>query len=122
MSTVTLNFSNPINVSLQEKPTNVASTTSADDIGAWDIIYYLNSSGNIVKLGKCIAKTNTSISVDVDNVTTRPNNGDYVFFGKDTTAGTSGIAGYYAEIEFKNISTVKAELFSVASEYFISSK
>ena len=124
MATITLDFDNSINISLQAKPTNVASSTSNADTGAWDIIYYVNSSDEIVALGECIAinTTTKTISVDVANSTVRPVAGDYVFFGKNTTAGTSGIIGYYAEVDMKNESTDKAELFAVSSEYFPSSK
>jgi hypothetical protein len=130
MATVTLTFSNDINVSLQAKPTNIE-TSSADnvdnaisDTGAWDIIYYVNSAGNIIKLGECIGinRDNKTIQVNVDDSTVRPVNGNYVFFGKDTQAGTSGVIGYYAEIEMKNESSSAAELFAVSTEYFVSSK
>ena len=121
-TTLILHFDNPINVSLQEKPSGVATDTSQDDVGAWDIIYFVNGSDSIIRLGECIAKTEKSVSVNVEDSTPRPEFGDYVFFGKDTQAGTSGIIGYFAEVEFKNISDKKAELFSVASEYFVSSK
>tara|TARA_R100000329_G_scaffold125671_1_gene104221 strand:+ start:605 stop:742 length:138 start_codon:yes stop_codon:yes gene_type:complete len=45
-----------------------------------------------------------------------------VFFGKDVQAGTSGVIGYYAQVQMRNDSTDRAELFAVSSEIFISSK
>ena len=114
MATVTLQFNNTINVSLQKK--------SNSALTGHDVIYYVNTAGDIVRLGECIAVTSTSISVNVDNSTTRPANGNYVFFGKDTQVGTSGVIGYYSEVEFKNESTVAAELFTVSTEFFPSSK
>ena len=114
MATVVLEFDNPINVSLQRK---------ADvSLTGQDIVFYVNSSGQIIRLGPCIAITEDTISVDVDNNIPRPSSGNYVFFGKDTEAGTSGVVGYFAEIEFKNDSKTKAELYSVSTEYFVSSK
>lgn len=47
---------------------------------------------------------------------------DYIMFQKNRSAGVSGVLGYYAEMEFRNNSTKKAELFAVGSEVFESSK
>ena len=124
MATVVLEFQDPINESLQQKGLNVATATSNADEGAWDIIYYVNSSGSVIRLGECIAidTTENKISVEVDNSVPRPVDGNYVFFGKDVQAGTSGVIGYYAQVQMKNESTDRAELFAVSSEIFISSK
>jgi hypothetical protein len=43
-------------------------------------------------------------------------------FSKDNKANLSSLLGYYAEVEFKNNSTDEAELFSIGSEVFESSK
>jgi hypothetical protein len=47
---------------------------------------------------------------------------DYIMFQKHRSPGVSGVLGYYAEVEFRNNSTKKAELFAVGSELFESSK
>lgn len=124
MATVTLEFDNPINESLQAKALNIATATSQADEGAWDIIYYVSNNGSIIRLGECIAidTANNSISVEVDNSVPRPSDGNFVFFGKDVQAGTSGVIGYYAQVQMRNDSTDRAELFAVSSEIFISSK
>ena len=36
-------FENPVNNSLQAKPTSVATATSEQDAGAWDVIYYVQT-------------------------------------------------------------------------------
>ena len=47
--------------------------------------------------------------------------GDFLMFSKYSQ--TDGdVNGYYAEVKFKNNSTVKAELFSIGSEVIINSK
>ena len=51
-----------------------------------------------------------------------PTTSDFIFFSKDNQANASGLIGYFAEIKFKNDSTTEAELFSVGSEFFESSK
>ena len=48
--------------------------------------------------------------------------GDFIMFAKNKTINNSSISGYYADLEFKNNSTKKAELFAVASEISESSK
>ena len=63
-------------------------------------------------------------SIDVDNSATGevPNTNDFIMFAKDSRVNISGLIGYYAEATFKNNSTEKAELYSVASEITPSSK
>ena len=51
-----------------------------------------------------------------------PPNQPFIMFSKDNKANLSSLLGYYAEVEFKNNSIDEAELFSVGSEIFESSK
>tara|TARA_R100001082_G_scaffold60861_2_gene33846 strand:- start:8063 stop:8464 length:402 start_codon:yes stop_codon:yes gene_type:complete len=133
MATATLTLPNPINVSLQAKPTNVANNTTNIDNGAWDIIYFVRidpitqkQTGDIYRFGKCISLSkgakHYTIVVDIDAEAQTPNGGDYVFFGKENKINISGVRGYYAEVEMKNDSTSRAELFSVGCEMSPSSK
>jgi len=46
----------------------------------------------------------------------------FIMFGKDNTVNVSGLTGYFAEVEFKNNSNKKIELFSVGSDISESSK
>ena len=50
-----------------------------------------------------------------------PNN-SFIFFSKDNRANMASILGYYGEVEFKNNSVKKAELFATACEISESSK
>tara|TARA_R100001198_G_C5217941_1_gene201059 strand:- start:917 stop:1309 length:393 start_codon:yes stop_codon:yes gene_type:complete len=43
-------------------------------------------------------------------------------FSKNRSVNTSGIIGYYAETEFRNHSTLPAEIFATAVDYVDSSK
>lgn len=126
MPTVQYTFTNPINVSLQAKPTNVATGVQT---GAWDNIYFVNivsgkQSGTVKLIGECIAINNSTKTIDVNAGTNipLPNTGDYLFFAKNTNINTPGIMGYYAEVEMINDSTEQAELFTVSSEVNESSK
>jgi len=51
-----------------------------------------------------------------------PNPTDFMLFTKDSQVNTSGLLGYYADIEFSVTSGAKKELFAVNSEIFISSE
>jgi hypothetical protein len=46
----------------------------------------------------------------------------YLFAGKDNRVNTSGMLGYFAEVELVNHSTKAAEIFVVAADYVPSSK
>ena len=49
-------------------------------------------------------------------------NSHYLFFSKDPIVNTSGILGYFAETEYRNASTSRAEIFATAADYVESSK
>ena len=51
-----------------------------------------------------------------------PQSGEFMMFSKNKQVNTSGISGYYAEVEFKNDSKTHAELFSVGAQVSLSSK
>ena len=51
-----------------------------------------------------------------------PTTSDYFFFSKDNGINLTSITGYYAEVEFKNNSTEKAELFATSCDITESSK
>lgn len=133
MAVIQITLPNPINTSLQAKTSTVATNSSSHvDTGSWDLVYFVNldadgkQTGDIVKLGECIAVVagDTTYAVDVQTTGDEllPVSGDYIFFGKNTEIETSGISGYYAEVTMKNDSTEKAELFAVSSELTLSSK
>ena len=105
-----------------------------------DIAYYANPSvsGNsgfstsnnnpIIKLGTIIDIVETPVSgiysiqvLKPNNVTT-PTIGSYIMFEKNKKVNSSNLTGYYAEVQFKNYSSDRVQLFSVASEFSESSK
>tara|TARA_B100000902_G_C26868082_1_gene696360 strand:- start:62 stop:382 length:321 start_codon:yes stop_codon:yes gene_type:complete len=86
-----------------------------------DIIYYLGSSDNVLRIGPVVGFTDNTITCTVDGNLTQLTSTSYIFFSKDSEINTSGIIGYYAEVTFTNNSQAHAELFAVNSEIFISS-
>ena len=131
MATITLNFSNTINTSLQigdvvyycsDMNANITSFTSSDESTS-STITQEDDLNQIIKLGTVLAITSTSIDVDTGSVNVNaPANGDYVFFGKDNAANISSLTGYYASVKLVNNSTTAAELFSISAEATESSK
>jgi hypothetical protein len=108
MSLITLTFPKQLNVSVQ--------------VG--DTAYYTNdvNGNNIVLIGPITAVTSNSITVDIDPSTVRPVVTSFILFSKTAQVNTSGLKGYYAEVQFRNNSETEAELFSIGSEVVESSK
>ncbi len=105
MSSITLNASFDKNVSLQIN----------------DVIYYQDINGNTNRIGPLTSMSDTTVTCTVDGDVNNLNNGNFLFFVKENEINTSGLLGYYAEIDFTNDSREYAELFAVNSEIFISS-
>jgi len=115
MSTITLQFPNPLNESVQ--------------VG--DTAYYTNDPNgtNLIRIGTIegILRSINKITVNVEPVLigaidTALTTSSFILFSKTALVNTSGIKGYYAEAQFRNDSTDYAELFLAGSEIFESSK
>lgn len=107
MDSITLTFPKDLNVSLQK------------NVG--DIVYFLDDNGEKRRIGPCTNISDKTITCDIEAWRKRPSAGNYIFFGKENIINSSGLVGYYAEVEMENTSTVKKELFAVNSEIFLSS-
>jgi hypothetical protein len=108
MDLITLEFPKSLNVSVQ--------------IG--DTAYYTDDANgvNIILIGIITTVNNNSITVEIDANTERPSLTSFILFSKTASVNTSGLKGYYMEVQFKNNSESAAELFSIGSEVFESSK
>lgn len=108
MDNITITFPKDLNVSVQ-----VGDTAYFTDDPAGE---------EIKKIGVITAITSNSISVDTPSSADRPTASSFILFSKTNKVNISGLRGYYAEVQFRNESTDKIELFSVGSEIFESSK
>ena len=126
MATVTLTFTNPINISAQVGDTTYYVTTSSQG----GFTTSLNSStptleNTIVEIGT-IKSINAARLIMVCNtvLTTGqlPTTSHFISFSKDSIANMTTALGYYAEVRLKNNSTTEAELFSIGCDVFESSK
>lgn len=105
MANTTLTFSFNLNTSLQPG----------------DIVYYLGNDNSIKEIGPCLSLSGNEIVCEVTGDDSELTSTSFIFFGKDNEINTSGVLGYYAEVEFVNNSDKYAELFAVNSEIFASS-
>ena len=114
MADVTIEFSS-INSSLQVGDTIHFLTTATDR-------NYTVNSEEPKQFGVVKSISGNTVTVTADTAAQNPTSGDYFFFTKNNQVNTSGVIGYYAEVKIENEDTSKAELFSVGTEIFESSK
>ena len=122
MPSITIIFSNPINVSVQVKDTAYY-TDNVTSLGTHNHSNY----NNIIQIGDIISinRTTNTIICDWDpnpSGSLYPTNGDFIMFSKDNKTNLSSLLGYYAEVKLVNNSPDEAELFSVGADIFESSK
>tara|TARA_R110001606_G_scaffold272285_2_gene420805 strand:+ start:354 stop:683 length:330 start_codon:yes stop_codon:yes gene_type:complete len=109
MANITLTFSNPL----------------PEGIQVGDIAWYLNTTTNTeVEMGPIISITDNPVSITVNAAVgvAPPTQSDFVFYAENPIGFLGQLKGYYAEAQFRNSSTASAELFSIGSEIFESSK
>ena len=82
-----------------------------------------SSLNNIIEIGVVSGFSGTyNIEVTVTNAITLPTTNDFIFFSKDNSVNLASLKGYFAEVELRNNSKTKAELFSVGVEVTQTSK
>ena len=108
MDQITLTFQRPINVSVQKG----------------DIIYYTDDPEGdiIVKVGEAITVTRYTITCYIEEKTLRPTTESFILFSKDNKTNMTSLTGYFMNVTMKNDSDEYAEIFSVGTEVFESSK
>jgi len=130
---ITITFPNTINVSVQVGDTayyldNVNSLGSGSLFpGHIPTTHNHSDYNDIIQIGEIVSIDQTANSITCfwnpnPPMALFPTIGDFIMFSKDNKANLSNLLGYYAEIQFVNNSSTKAELFSVGSEIFGSSK
>tara|TARA_A100001201_G_scaffold135429_1_gene123726 strand:- start:35 stop:430 length:396 start_codon:yes stop_codon:yes gene_type:complete len=131
MITITLNFPfklESLNSSVQigdtayyTNPTSQAEfnvNNSMVEIGVITGISFSDSTGSDITTITCSADDNIIPPTDGTN----GNPTSYIFFSKNNKVNSSSMLGYYSEVQFKNNSKAKSELFATACEVFESSK
>ncbi len=121
MPSITVNFNNTLNESVQIGDTLYYATPTTETMQGDPNQPFSES---IIEVGEITAinyATNV-ITANIANSTALPTTSSFFLFGKDNRVNMASLLGYYAEVEMCNNDTIKAELFSVGSEMFESSK
>ncbi len=110
MDEITLIFPEPIQVSVQ--------------VG--DVAYFTDDpNGKIISLIgviKAIDFANNSITCEIGAAAPRPALTSFILFSKTNSTNINSLTGYYLTAQLKNNSLDYAEMFSVGTEIFESSK
>ena len=83
-----------------------------------DATYFLGRVNNISQAGD-------QFSIALENpalLPTLPTVGDFLTYSKNKSIDTSSLVGYFADVKFNNNSKEKAELFTVTSDFSVSSR
>jgi len=121
MASVTLTFSAPLNVSCQVGDTAYFTATSTSGEFTTDGGAGLTEIGQIREVVNPTSNT-PAIICDTSVASSEFGSSPFIAFGKDRSANTSSILGYYAETKFVCDDTSKAELFAINTSIFESSK
>ena len=105
--------------------------TEGIDASIGDNLYFLTNTGTTAApvLGETINFAGVINDVTANDIfyTTEPTSdtpgtNDFFLFGKDPVLETSGVIGFFSKVRFTSNDTARAELFSINSEAFQSSK
>lgn len=132
MQLTTLTFSDAINFSLQigdmvyYSPTATGVNSNFQTVNNYATMVEFGVVTNLFPSGNFSATPPipiNSIVVSYDDTTVNPAQiNDYIMFSKNKHVNSSSLIGYYAEVELRNWSKKKIELFAVSSETSESSK
>lgn len=125
MAIIQLGFTQPLNSSVQIGDTIYyvsTSTTGGFNVGDNAIIMIGVIRLIETELNEESGVTITTITASMNDDDPEPPLDSYIFFSKNNEANLTSILGYYSEVEFKNNSRKKAELFASACGIVESSK
>jgi len=110
MDSITLTFPEPIQVSVQIGDT----TYFTNDINGVDI--------KEIGIITAIDYGSNSITCDIQPTAERPLTTSFILFSKTSEVNTNSLTGYYLYSQLRNNSKDYAEIFSIGTEIFESSK
>ena len=125
MPTLEINFPNEVNTSAQIGDEVYWIIPNANGEFDWANLSNINNVGYPISGISPSGSGDGFITIDYPQNTTilnPPPQGAFIMFGKNPTINLSGLVGYFAEVEIRNNSKEKAEMFSISSEISVSSK
>ena len=122
MAQITIGFEFDLNISIHSGDTVFYTNIVSGQGGS----NHPNPGGTNTKpkiLGVVVSVDHQNNSIIVDNAASgiTPTT-QYLMFSKNKLANYSGITGYYAEAEYRNFTTLPAEIFATGADYAPSSK
>lgn len=115
MPIIDIQFDVELNVSLQVGDTAYYVPTVPNST-------FTINSASVVEIGVVQSISGSNIQCIIGPYTIPPSPGDFILFSKDNKANMSSLLGYYADVEIRNNSKAKAEMFNISADYFESSK
>ena len=120
-----IQFPFPLNVSLQKGDTiywcyNASGQAGRNHPGSASVNTKPKKLGLVGTVNRNLNRVGVVVSSGLKDVC--QSNECYFFFSKDRRANYSGIIGYFMEVEYRNYSTLKSEIFATAVDYVESSK
>tara|TARA_Y100000310_G_scaffold181470_1_gene181413 strand:- start:53 stop:430 length:378 start_codon:yes stop_codon:yes gene_type:complete len=120
-----IQFPFPLNVSLQKGDTiywcyNAGGQAGRNHPGSASVNTKPKKLGLVGTVNRNLNRVGVVVQSGLKDVC--QNNECYFFFSKDRRANYSGIIGYFMEVEYRNYSTLKSEIFATAVDYVESSK
>tara|TARA_R100001377_G_scaffold76730_1_gene53754 strand:- start:192 stop:551 length:360 start_codon:yes stop_codon:yes gene_type:complete len=119
MASILIAFANPLNSSVQIGDMIMYSTPAT--VGNFST----SAASDVILLGPCtsiVADRKSLVCSFNDATTVPPSVISFIMFSKDKIVNPSGVLGYFAEVCFRNNSTIESELFGINADIFQSSK
>ena len=124
MAQIKLIFDQELNSSLQVGDTVWYAPTS--NVGSYQTASTNDNAfeklGVVIELSAQYTKPTITVDLEPSIIATNVTTSNFIMFSKNKAVNSSGLKGYYAELDFTNNSNKKIELFSVSSEVSQSSK
>jgi len=117
MSTLSLTFPTPINISCKIGDDAYYAPVSEFNVGAGETFQFAGASNYIGEISNIVVgETNTVVTINIYPFTTASSTtlttSSFVWFAKPMKVETSTIKGYYALSTFTSDSNVKSELYA----------
>ena len=118
-----LNLQDEINISLQKGDVVYYCRHTSSQAGKNHPNATMNTKPKKLGVVTNVNRNNDKVDVQVPIPMAFVNlNNKYLLFSKDRRVNYSGVAGYFMEVEYRNYTTLKSEIFATAASYVDSSR
>ena len=125
MPTRVLDLQDEINISLQKGDVIYYCRHISSQAGKNHPNATINTKPKKLGVVTNVDRSNDKVDVQVP-IPNMPNNlnlnNKYLLFSKDRRVNYSGVTGYFMEVEYRNYTTLKSEIFATAASYVDSSR